>query len=86
MLQTVLHFFMHYRRFIYLFLALAGLIVYFVAEHLRKKERRNPGSVSGWRSKAVALYIASLIVWIGVIIALFLDGYYDQFLGWLIGK
>lgn len=80
MLQTVFHFFMQYRRLIYLFLALAGLIIYFVAENLRKKERRNPGSVQFWRSKAFSLYVASLIVLVGVIIALFLDGYYDRFL------
>lgn len=84
MLQTVFYFFMEYRRIIYLLFVLAGLIIYFFAEHLRKKERSNPGSVSSWGSKAFSLYIASLIVFVGVIVALFLDGYYDRFLSWFL--
>ena len=86
MLQTVLQFFMQYRRIIYLLFFLAGLIIYFVAEHLRKKEREKSGSVAGWRSMSFSLYIASLILAICVMIALFFDGYYDRFISWFIGS
>lgn len=83
MLHTIFNFFQQYRFWIYMLIALIGFVIYCVAEHLRKKARENPYSVAV--EKTIALYIASLLLMIGVVVAFALDGYYDRFLGWFIG-
>lgn len=85
MLHTIFDFFQQYRFWIYMGIALIGFVIYCVSEHLRKKERNNPGSIAKWKEKTIALYIASLVLMIGVVVAFALDGYYDRFFGWFIG-
>lgn len=86
MLHFIFDFFQQYRFWIYMLIALVGFIIFFVAEHLRKKELKAPGSVKQGKQVLLALYIAALILLIGVMIAFFLDGYYDPFINWILGR
>lgn len=81
MLQGVFVLIQQYRLPIYILVAVSGLVCYGVSEHIVRKEKSSPGSIVHCREITLSLNIAAFILMVSAMIALFLGGYYDEFLG-----
>lgn len=57
-----------------------GIICCCIADYLKKRNEKTPGSVAHCRQWTLGLYIAGFLCMVGAMLALFVLGYYDQWL------
>lgn len=58
----------------------AGIVCCLVADYLKKKNDKQPGSIPHCKQWTLGLYIVGLVIMVGAMIALFVLGYYDKWL------